>query len=182
MSILGAVESLPPLLLAILMVAAAVGDTRRYIIPNSISLAVAGCWLLFIALELALGDSTRIYTDVWRQVWTSGLIAGFVFMLSAGLFAIGVMGGGDVKLLAAVALWAGPQLAVMFLFVTASAGGIVSLAILLREKARPKAAASPIVNSFPPMITKPKVPYGLGIAAGGLYVAWELATRTGLWM
>lgn len=174
-------ELLLPAVLAALMVAAAISDARRYIIPNWLCLAVAGGWLILMLTEYALADGgARLYGDVWRQSWSAVLVAGLVFAGATGLFAAGVMGGGDVKLLGAVALWAGPQLVIMFLFITSLVGGGVSLGVLAREKARANATTSPIVNTLSSTMSAPKVPYGLGIAAGGLYVAWVLGLRAGL--
>lgn len=178
MSALSALELVLPGGLAVLMMAAAVGDVRHYRISNTLCLAVALGGLMLIAVQALLGAEARLFDNPWRQLWMSLIIAGVVFAGSAGLFAAGVMGGGDVKLLTAVTLWAGPQLALMFLFITALAGGLVSLAVLVHAK-RAAGAPSPIINPLGATMTVPKVPYGLGIAAGGLYVAYELLTRTG---
>ena len=174
-------EMLLPAVLAGLMVTAAIGDARHYIIPNWLCLAVVAAWILLMLTEYTLAEGgARLYGDVWRQSWSAVLVAGLVFAGATGLFAAGVMGGGDVKLLGAVALWAGPQLVIMFLFITSLVGGGVSLGVLMREKTRIKATTSPIVNTLSSTMSAPKVPYGLGIAAGGLYVAWVLGARAGL--
>lgn len=179
MSVLSALELLLPGGLAILMVAAAVGDVRQYRISNTLCLAVAAGGLLLIAVESALGADARLYDNALRQLSMCLIIAGVVFAGTAGLFASGVMGGGDVKLLTATVLWAGPQLSLIFLFITALAGGLVSLAVLVRSKRTAVAGPSPIVNPLDPNIAAPKVPYGLGIAAGGIYVAAELFIQIG---
>lgn len=179
MTLLSTLEVILPAGLAMAMAAAAVGDIRYYRIPNKLCLAVAMGALALMAVEAMLGPDARLYADPLRQLWTSLIIAAVVFAGSAGLFAAGVMGGGDVKLLTAITLWAGPQLAFMFLFVTALVGGLVSLAVLLRAK-RPKVPeTSPNLNSLALTMVAPKVPYGIGIAAGGLYAAWQLVLQSG---
>ena len=50
-----------------------------------------------------------------------------MFVVGLGLFARELIGGGDVKLLAALSLWAGPEHFVSFMLVTALAGGALSL-------------------------------------------------------
>ena len=56
-------------------------------------------------------------------------------------FAVGALGGGDVKLLAAVSLFAGPGRLVDFLIITAIAGGLLGLAILAGAPIGPPAMA-----------------------------------------
>lgn len=179
MTLLSAFETMLPLGLAAAMIVAAVGDIRHYRIPNKLCVAVAAGALALMAVEALLGPEARLYADPVRQLWTSLIIAGVVFAGSTSLFAAGVMGGGDVKLLTATTLWAGPQLALMFLFITALVGGLVSLAVLLRVKWAKAQETSPNLNSLDTTIEAPKVPYGLGIAAGGLYAALHLVLQTG---
>jgi prepilin peptidase CpaA len=102
-------------------------------------------------------------------------------MLALGtvLFAVNVMGGGDTKLLAAVALWAGPELAPSFLFATALAGAAIALAWL--SPIRRLMPVAPIHDAMPPAAPvgptgwrsrlRQPVPYGIAIALGGLDLA-----------
>lgn len=79
-----------------------------------------------------------------------------VFAVGAVLFALGVWGGGDVKLCAALALMTGFSDLSRFVLVMAIVGGVIAAAILLtrgRDGDR-------------------RVPYGLAIAAGGLDWIW----------
>ena len=60
--------------------------------------------------------------------WLAALgLAAAVFVVGLGLFARELIGGGDVKLLAALSLWAGPEQFVWFMLVTTLAGGVLSL-------------------------------------------------------
>src|SRR3546814_1397676 len=60
------------------------------------------------------------------------MVAAIVLGLGILAFARGWFGGGDVKMLAAVSLWAGPAHLSLLLLVTALAGGLLSLIILCR--------------------------------------------------
>jgi prepilin peptidase CpaA len=71
-------------------------------------------------------------------------------------FAFGWMAGGDVKLLAALALWLPPELLLVALQVVAIVGGIVTLPFWLARR-RQGDGKAPV-----------EVPYGVAIAAGGL--------------
>jgi prepilin peptidase CpaA len=79
-----------------------------------------------------------------------------VFLIFAGVFAIGAMGGGDVKMIGAVMLWIPLPLFLPTLTVMAIAGGLLSGAMLIHIKMRP--SEKPV-----------EVPYGVAIAAAGLW-------------
>jgi prepilin peptidase CpaA len=79
--------------------------------------------------------------------WVGGAaVAAVILTVGIVLFALRVAGGGDVKLLAATALWAGPAQIVPFLLLVSPDQ---EAAVKLRQS----------------------VPYGIAIAAGGLWVA-----------
>src|SRR5690242_2681808 len=88
------------LCLAIFVIAlglAALHDLRFYLIPNRFCAAIAASFGLFAAGGLPAAEIGAV------------LAAGIgLFAAGAILFARGLLGGGDVKLLAAVALWAPP--------------------------------------------------------------------------
>lgn len=175
-------SSLAVVAFAALLLHAAVGDWRRYVIGNRIVVAVAVLFTLFLAAQTALPADARLLAAPLDHLWKAAGLAALVFAGGAGLFAARVMGGGDVKLMTAVTLWAGPQWTASFLLVTAFAGGLVTLVVLLHALARPGmvqagAAASPNLNPLRTRMQNVKVPYGLGISAGGLMVAWFLASR-----
>ena len=140
--------------LCALLLVAAVGDVRRYIIPNRLCLGIALLaplyWLL---LSLASGDP--LLPLAARQLGLS--IA--VFAVLAGLFALRVMGGGDVKLMAALALWLPLGAFGHAAYWTALTGAIVAAAVIVRTRLNPQAPR--------------KVPYGVAIAAGGIAVLVE---------
>ena len=98
--------------------------------------------------------------------------AAAVFAAGFALFAFRIAGGGDVKLLTAAALWAGPAQIFEFLMVTALGGGLLA-AFLAARAWRHDAEANPDgtlgLRLF--AIRTTKVPYGAAIALGGLYIA-----------
>jgi prepilin peptidase CpaA len=143
--------------LCVLLAWAAASDMQRYIIPNRICLS-----LLFLYPGYALGLSAS-------EIGTAAALAAAVFAVGAGLFAVGIMGGGDVKLLAAVSLWAGGDHFPLFLILTTFAGGLLGL------------SWGPLLRYFFPAIAmakaatgRPAIPYGVAIAVGGFFVAINL--------
>jgi len=71
------------------------------------------------------------------------------------------MGGGDVKLAAALALWFSPSSSLKLIVLMSIAGGLLTLIVLIDHKLRKNQG-------------RPEVPYGVAIAFGGL---WLLAQR-----
>ena len=145
-----------------LVLCAAWSDFRDYLIPNRISL---GLLALYPAYLLSGPEIIG-----WQMAC---LIAGAVFLLGIVFFATGLMGGGDVKLMTVCTLWAGPEHALPFLFLTAFAGGTISFAALLRLK------YGWIVGFPDSSLASKKVPYGVAIAAGSMYVATRLMAAAG---
>ena len=139
------------LLLAAALVAAAVGDMRTRTIPNWLNAAIA---LGAVAFWFASG------LDPWPDMAIRIGVAVAVFALFTGAFALGMMGGGDVKLLGAVALWLPPG-GVLFLLVAMSlAGGALTIAMWARHKLRRSSHTL-------------EIPYGVAIAFGGLWLISE---------
>ena len=135
-------------LLAVLLLVAAWLDIRSRTIPNGLNLAVA---LLAIPFWWTIG------LPVWPDVAVHVGVAVGVFGLFAILFALGAMGGGDVKLVAAVALWLPWQAVVMLLVLMSLAGGVLTVAMVARR--RLAAGREPL-----------EIPYGVAIAFGGLWL------------
>jgi len=134
-------------LLGVLMIAAAISDLRSRTISNELNAAIA---LLAIPFWIASGLSA------WPDVPIQFGAALAVFLVFAGLFAIGAMGGGDVKMIGAVMLWIPLPLFMPTLTVMAVGGGILSAIMLIYMKLRPSEKAA-------------EVPYGVAIAAAGLW-------------
>ena len=140
-----------------LMLIAAVEDLRRLVIPNAVVMGLCTLWPLQLAsaADISLSGSAA-----------AAICATAVFAVGALLFSRGLMGGGDVKLLTAATLWAGPGLTPALLIVTGVLGGLLTLVLLsplaLRAVFAPAAAAS-AAKRMP-------VPYGVAIAGAALIV------------
>jgi len=140
---------------------AAVSDFRTYLIPNSISLSIA---VLYPAHVIASPGAVD-----WPH---AALAALAVLAVGFALFAMRYAGGGDVKLAAAVALWAGPANLPAFLVLTTIAGGVLALATashLRFLRPLPDLALAPDEASALKLRTS--VPYGVAIALGGAWIA-----------
>ena len=143
------------LALATILVVTAVIDLRTFTISNRLSLAVAlGAPLYWLSMGL----------PPWPAMTIQLAASGIVFALLAGAFYAGMMGGGDVKLAAALALWFPPAGTIKFLVVMSIAGGVLTLAILVWHRARRN-------------VGSPKIPYGVAIAAGALFVLAPILTQ-----
>lgn len=134
--------------LAAILIVAAVIDVRTFTISNRLNLTVALSAPLYW-LSIAL--------PVWPGVGIQLAAGAGVFGLLALAFYAGMMGGGDVKLAAALALWFSPQSTIKFLVLTSLAGGLLTLGILAWHRARRREG-------------RPEVPYGVAIAFGGLAI------------
>lgn len=147
-----------------LMLGAALNDVRSLTIPNRISIAIA---LLYPAFVLSSG----LPID-----WLGGLLTGGgVLLVGFVLFALGGLGGGDAKLLAAGSLWAGPQLVLPYLFLVALAGGVMALAMWLHHRlAKAVIPSMVLVTRSDEGFAKKPMPYAVAIATGALYVAFTI--------
>ena len=134
--------------LAALLVAAAVIDVRTFTISNRLNLTVAVLTPLYWP-SIALSP--------WPGVAVQLGGAAVVFVLLAAAFYAGMMGGGDVKLASALALWFPPASTIKFLVFMSLAGGLLTLIILAWHRAKRREG-------------KPEIPYGVAIAFGGLAI------------
>lgn len=137
--------------LAAMLLAACWYDLKARTIPNGLNLAIA---LLVIPFWWSIG------LEFWPDVALRVGIALGVFGLFAIAFALGAMGGGDVKLIGALALWLPFQHVVLLLVVMSLAGGVLTLAFWLRHKLGKR-------------IEQLEIPYGVAIAFGGLWLISE---------
>ncbi len=147
---------------------AAASDMMSLKIPNRTVLTILALFPIYIS---SAGPSS------WSLAALGGslLVAAIIFAVGFIMFAFNLFGGGDVKMLAAVALWAGPSHIVMLLLGTALIGGFLALALAspLRLLLPYLAAATNTNTDFERLMSQP-IPYGVAIAAGGLLVAIRL--------
>jgi prepilin peptidase CpaA len=141
--------------LAATLVAAAVIDIRTFTISNRLNATVAlGAPLYWTSIALT----------PWPGIAVQLAAGGIVFGLLAGAFYTGMMGGGDVKLGAALALWFSPGTTLKFLVLMSLAGGVLTLGLLAWHRATRREG-------------RPQVPYGVAIAIGGLSILAPILTQ-----
>jgi prepilin peptidase CpaA len=134
--------------LAVLLIVAAVIDVRTFTISNRLNLTVALLAPLYwLSVSLA----------PWPGVAIQLAAALLVFGLFAAAFYAGMMGGGDVKLAAALALWFPPYATVKFIVLMSIAGGVLTLAVVGWHAVKRREG-------------RPEIPYGVAIAVGGLAI------------
>jgi prepilin peptidase CpaA len=150
---------------ALLLIAAAWQDLRTMRIANGLSVAVVASFGLWALAGLTLGLISVSYVAL------AVACAAAVFGVGAIGFALGGLGGGDVKLLAAASLFAGPDLLGDFLMVTALVGGALGLAMLAGAPIGP---AAPAGDGAVRARLRAGLPYGPAISVGGLWVAASL--------
>ena len=134
--------------LAIALLVAAFTDIRRRQIDNWLNGAIAaGAPLYWWASGLSL----------WPGVaWQVG-VAFLTLVVLAGLFALRAMGGGDVKLLTALALWIQPLWFVRLLIGMSLIGGVLTIALGTWHVVRRRRE-------------RLAVPYGVAISSAALWV------------
>ena len=132
--------------LALLLLSAGIEDVRRREIANRKNAAIA---LLAPLWWFANGLSP--FPDMTIQL----AIAMAVLVIFYGAFAMGWMGGGDVKLIAALALWLPIGGFLTLLMVMSIAGGVVTAAMLVDRAIRRSEGVL-------------EVPYGVAIVFAGL--------------
>ncbi len=129
------------------LLVAAITDLRRRQIDNWLTAAIALCAPLFwLSTSLTLS-----------QIGIHFAIAFATFAVLATLFAFGMMGGGDVKLLTALSLWIEPSWYLQLIIVMALAGGVLTLIFAGIHFARRSEG-------------RVAVPYGVAISGAGLWV------------
>jgi prepilin peptidase CpaA len=137
--------------LAAAMAVAAVYDWRSRTIPNGLNAAMA-----LLAIPFWWASGLGLWPDIALQVG----VAIFVFALFVGAFALGMMGGGDVKMIGAVALWLPPLAVLKLLIIMSIAGGVLTLAMLISSR---------LARST----DQPEIPYGIAIAFAGFWLVGE---------
>lgn len=140
------------------LLVAAWSDVTSFIIPNAVSLTLLGAFPLAVLL---LGLPSE------ALAWHAGLGA-LVLLISMVLFALGAFGGGDAKLVAATALWLGPDALAWFVMVTSLAGGALAMTLLMFRRFPLPASLAERAWVLRLHCGTNGIPYGLAIAVGGL--------------
>ncbi len=138
-----------PVVLAVLLLSAGIEDVRVREIANWKNAAIA---LLAPAWWWTTG------LGLWPEVALQVGVALAVFGLFTGAFALGMMGGGDVKMIGALALWFPLTVLPQMLVTMSLVGGAITVAMLIERKWRKHEI---------------EVPYGVAIAVAGLLALGE---------
>lgn len=147
------------------LVLAIAGDVRTLRIPNALCLALLVLY------------PVHVLSAAQPVAWLPALgVAGVVFLAGLTAFAGGCVGGGDVKLLTVVALWAGPGLILETLLYTGLIGGALAT-VMITPLRFPVASASELLHlqSVRNIMLGRNLPYGVAIAgAAGLVIGSRL--------
>ena len=141
-----------------IVIYAAWRDLAEMLIPNWCSIAIA---LLFFPAAWAAGFSVE-------QVGWHLAFGAVVLLVCAGLFFVGVFGGGDAKVIAACSLWAGFAGSAAFIMWMALAGGLLSLALIVLRRLKVQSKQPWAKRLLSPT---EGAPYVVAIAAGALLAA-----------
>lgn len=158
--------SLPLFVFPFCLLAAAITDIRRFIIPNFVSVILIAAFFVAFAMSGLGWDMLRVH-----------LLTGAIMLaVGFGMFAYNICGAGDSKLLTSVALWLGwPVFGTALIYITLL-GGVLSLGIVMaRRFARMFPRLSLI---FPPLgrlaaTEKLAAPYGVAISTGAMLAFHE---------
>jgi prepilin peptidase CpaA len=141
----------------VLLLYGAICDVATFEIPNFVSVVGA---LLFLPATVGLDWE-------FSEILQHFLAGCMVFLLGLILFAVKVLGGGDVKVLSAAGVWSGfSNLLVLFFWVAVIGGVLTLILILFRQVAMPRRFQS--LRWIARLHGHTGVPYGVAISFGTL--------------
>lgn len=143
----------------ILTALGAATDFLSMTIPNRITLGLFAAGLVALALA----------APGWETVGWHLAAAGVIFAGGFALFAMGWMGGGDVKFASAIALWIGWGHLLDFALSFSIYGGLLTVVVLITDRALAPLPALRVgfLVRFP---EHRHVPYGIALTAAGLHL------------
>lgn len=162
-------------------------DITSMKISNRVVLLVMTSFILKCILvpgEIRWGGFATIADPTVRLVaqWSAGCgreiaVSAIFFVFFYTFWAMGKMGGGDVKLMTAASLWFGHDYALAFFLYTALIGGLAALLFICFKKADKLKAFVSGLRWLAPLLRKPKnyFPYAIAITPGALIVLSEQA-------
>lgn len=142
-----------------------VSDVRTLRIPNRYSVTV------ILAFAVAFAVDPAAFGPLWSHLCAMVII----FLVTYGMFAAGMIGGGDSKLGTALGLWVGLHGLLPFMFYMALMGGVLGIVSLWISKKKPfttPAAGSWVAQA---QAGRNAVPYGIALSVG----AWAGMFYTG---
>lgn len=137
--------------LGLLLVSAGIQDAKTREIANWKNAAIA-----LIAPLWWWANGLALWPDMAIQFGVALLVFGFF----TGAFALGQMGGGDVKMIGALALWLPPQQLIWMIVLMSLLGGALTLVMVLEKR----------LTRHDRLV---EIPYGVAIAIAGLIVLHE---------
>ena len=138
-------------LLLLVLVAAAVEDGARLRISN-----LTSGFVVILAVIAILLQGFPV------AVWQNAVVAIAILAIGTGAFAAGLFGGGDIKLMAAIGLWLNFGATLSLLVSIALAGGLLAILYMGGRRILPARCGTDRRSL--------KLPYGLAIVAGALFV------------
>ncbi|WP_411278899.1 prepilin peptidase [Gemmatimonas sp.] len=163
-------------LLGTLLAGAVVSDLRARRVSNALNLGVLVAGVVVSVFTLGVADGAR-------QV-LSGV--GVALLIWFPMFALRLMGAGDVKLMTASAAWLGWQGTLVASLATGIFGGLLGAFWLLRSHGAVSAlhtmataVRAPWIMKLRPYEARDRVPYALAIAAG-VATAWWITVGSAL--
>ena len=137
-----------------ILVAASISDMTTRLIPNWTVLAIAALFALRAMVTPLSATISALEAAV------------LMFLVSFGLYAFRVVGAGDSKLVTVTALFVGLEGLPQFAFATSLVGGAVAVVSLAADPQR----ALVMIQMRGKGDWGPGIPYGVAIAAAGLFV------------
>ncbi|WP_242122804.1 prepilin peptidase [Sphingobium sp. Sx8-8] len=141
------------LAVSFVLIAAAVEDMARLRISNLFPMLVIGLYVPWVAVVGWEND-----------IWHNGVVFLGAFALGCSLFALRWMGGGDIKLFSACALWFDWPAAVPWVIYITVGGGVLALVIMAARRMVPESVRSN--SNIAIFAANGPIPYGVAIAFG----------------
>jgi prepilin peptidase CpaA len=159
--------------LAVALLIAVVWDVWERRIPNAVCAAIA-----VSGIGVQFWDAGALSASAALGVGVATIAVLMVFWRSGGI------GGGDVKLAGAVAVWVGPGSLLTYWLAAALAGGLVAAVCFfasrraVRREIRENLTLTALHQTMPDVAAaeadgRVSVPYGVAIALGAAFVWWR---------
>lgn len=157
--------------IVLLLCVAALRDIATRLIPDLIPIVIA---IAGLALRATIG---------WTEAGTSLAVGALLFVLLLPLAMRGWLGGGDVKLISAMAVGLSPHETWLFIVVTVFAGGVLGVAYIIGRHLVPETRVAAGGTLFRRVLVveawrmrrRGPLPYAVAIAIGGLITLYSLA-------
>jgi prepilin peptidase CpaA len=134
-------------------------DLFTMTIPNRVSMALIGAFLVcgvFAGLSL-------------EQFAVHLACGGAILIIGIGMFAAGLLGGGDAKLMAASAIWVGVDKLMLYFLTISILGGVLAIALLVYRRLPARSYQLPVWAARLHE-SGSHMPYGVAIAAAALWI------------